>query len=47
MKLMKHKCKMACLMFLFVVVLISAIAIIMSLDVNVAQKVSSELVRLR
>ena len=46
MKLMKHKCKMACLMFLFVVVLISAIAI-MSADVNVAQKVRSVIVRLR
>ena len=47
MKIIKHKCKMhACLMFLFVVVLISAIAI-MSVDVNVTQKVRSVIVRLR
>ena len=47
MKIIKHKCEMhACLMFLFVVVLISAIAI-MSADVNVTQKVRSAIVRLR
>ena len=47
MKLIKHKCNMyTCLMFRFIVVVISAIAI-MSADVNVAQKVRSVIVRLR